>query len=579
MFDAMEPLVQFSPLAGRLVEEIIPGQANRKAEFENDMQAADGADRTMFGYAPVSGCPDNKQTQVLFVLRDGSDEASAQAVMEELGLARLAEDQHFLLLFPNPAEGGWNSETDIDFLSRCFAQLREAKLRVNGFNGMLFYLAVSPAASALLVDMIALRPANVTAAMLGEVPESYKLPEKALGVECAAWCPPGPVAEYLRKANKVRLESLKVGAACYRGENPEVRLVISEQGINADTVRAAWEKLFSPSRRWQNDVYGHYQPRTDFTARGFTAHVEDTSLGVNDGFAHTWFEYVPPQLRGSTEKVPLVFYFHGINCVPLYGAEQSNWHDIADRENFIVVYPAPARGKCWNVYDLPTMPSDFAFVLALLEHMKQVHPIDETRVYLSGFSMGGMMSHALAGVYPELFAAAAPNNAFAFHLFQDPVVALKPFMRGVPEEDIGHVSYSAQAAQCKKAERPDLRMPVFQCAGEIDKLMGLWPVQKDTDDPRIKTLRWWQQYNNIPQQGLDDEAFSGLAADVSGYMDADERYFHQSWRTADESALPLLELVVAKRMAHAIDPVQVEWAWDYIRHFARAADGTLLYNK
>ena len=73
-------------------------------------------------------------------------------------------------------------------------------------------------------------------------------------------------------------------------------------------------------------------------------------------------DHIPPQLRGTTEKVPLVFYFHGVNCVPLYGAEQSGWHDIADRENFILIYPAPAKSKCWNIYDLPNMPSDFAFV-------------------------------------------------------------------------------------------------------------------------------------------------------------------------------------------------------------------------
>ena len=63
--------------------------------------------------------------------------------------------------------------------------------------------------------------------------------------------------------------------------------------------------------------------------------------------------------RGSKEKAPLVFYFHGIGCVPLYGAEQSGWHDIADRENFIVVEsPKPARNKAWNIWDEPGMPSD-----------------------------------------------------------------------------------------------------------------------------------------------------------------------------------------------------------------------------
>lgn len=577
MFDAMEPLVQFSPLAGRLVEEIVPGEANTKAEFENDMAAANGTDRTMFGYAPLSGCPDSKQTQVLFVLRDGSGAASAQAVMDGLGLAQLAEEQHFLLLFPNPAAEGWNSAGDIDFLSRCFAQLRGAKLGVNGFNGMLFYLAVSPAASALLADMIALRPGNVTAAMLGELPEGYALPEKALHVECAAWCPPGPLADYLRGANGVRTADTDTADGCLLGADPEVRLFVREDGISAETLRTAWARLFGPSRRWQNDVHGHYQRRTDFTARGFAAHVQDTSLGVNDRFAHTWFEYVPPRLRGTAEKAPLVFYFHGVNCVPLYGAEQSNWHDIADREGLVVVYPAPARAKAWNIYDLPGMPSDFAFILALIEHMKQVHPIDESRIYLSGFSMGGMMCHALSAAYPERFAAAAPNNAFAFNRFKDPAAALAPFLRGVSEEQIGHVSFSAQMADRKKAENSGLRMPIFQCAGAVDGLIAGWPVCEGMDDVRLKTLRWWQEYNNIPLCGLDSTATSGLAADESGWLDARQRFFHQRWNSADEGGLPLLELVLAKRMPHAIDPVQVEWAWEYLKHFARAADGGLLY--
>lgn len=577
MFDVMEPLTQFSPLAGRLVEEIVPGKANTKAEYENDMAAANGADRTMFGYAPRSGCPDSKQTQVLFVLRDGSDEASAQAAMDALGLDKLAEEQHFLLLFPNPAEDGWNSAWDIDFLSRCFAQLRGAKLGVNGFNGMLFYLALSPAASALLADMIALRPANVTAAMLGSLPEGYAMPKEALGIECAAWCPPGPLADYLRRANGVRPDSADAQTGCLTGSDLEVRLFVREEKISADTVRTAWAELFGPSRRWQNDVHGRYHHRTDFTARGFTAHVQDTSLGVNDGFAHTWFEYVPPQLRGTAEKVPLVFYLHGINCVPLYGAEQSNWHDIADREGLIVVYPAPARAKAWNIYDLPNQPSDFDFILALIDHMKQVHPIDESRIYLSGFSMGGMMCHAFSAAYPERFAAAAPNNAFAFNRFKDPAAALVPLMRGATEEQVGHVSYSAQTADRKKAAKPGLRMPIFQCAGAEDALIAGWPVCEGTDDVRLKTLHWWQEYNNIPLCGMDSTTDSGLAADESSWLDAEKRYFHQSWKSADENGLPLLELMLAKRMPHAIDPVQVEWAWEYLRHFARAADGSLLY--
>ena len=97
--------------------------------------------------------------------------------------------------------------------------------------------------------------------------------------------------------------------------------------------------------------------------------------------------------------------------MPLYGAEQSGWHDIADREDFIVVYPKPAVNKMWNVWDDPVLPSDHAFILALLAYLKDTYPIDETRVYVTGFSMGGMMTHSLACAHPELFAAAYVMSA------------------------------------------------------------------------------------------------------------------------------------------------------------------------
>ena len=78
MNDPMNPLVQFSPYAGKLTEIEVPGVTSHKADFENDVAAASGESRTMWCYAPVSGCPDAKQTQVLFVLRDDSSRESAE---------------------------------------------------------------------------------------------------------------------------------------------------------------------------------------------------------------------------------------------------------------------------------------------------------------------------------------------------------------------------------------------------------------------------------------------------------------------------------------------------------------------
>lgn len=587
MNDSMNPLVQFSPQAGHIVLETVPGLTNTKLEQENDVHAADGADRSMYCYAPQSGCPDPKQTQVVMVLRNGTDAASAEECMKRLGLDTLAEEEHFLLLFPNPQMGGWNyaqdpaRDNDMDYLVRCFGVLRGSKLGVNGFNGMIFYIADSPEASAMLTTLAALRPLNVPAMMVSHLPEEYTLPANALHVETAAWSSDPRVTDYLIQANGVSsTEPEHDGITVHLGTNPECRLITTARPTDADSVRLAWEYLFSRSRRWQNDVYGHYQHRIAFTERGVVAHVSDKSLGVNDNYPHTWYEYIPPQLRNSTEKVPLVFYFHGVNCVPLYGAEQSNWMDVADRENLIVVFPAPARSKCWNIFDLPVLPSDMDFALALVEHMNQVHPIDKSRIYVSGFSMGGAMTHALASTYPEIFAAAAPCNAFAtFFMDADPAKMLQGFIRDVPPEKLGHVCISAERAKEKKAKR-DLLMPVIQNAGAVDNLMMSWPVPTDSEGMAAKSLAWWKNFDHIPQEPMFDEnSETGLAADETIHK-GNGRYTVQSWyNKAVSPDVPLLKLTVAANMPHAIDPVQIEWGWEFMRHFSRGKDGELIVTK
>jgi len=45
---------------------------------------------------------------------------------------------------------------------------------------------------------------------------------------------------------------------------------------------------------------------------------------------------------------------------------------------------------------------------ALLEDAFERYPVDRTRVYLTGLSMGGYGAWGLAGAYPELFAALVP---------------------------------------------------------------------------------------------------------------------------------------------------------------------------
>lgn len=589
MIDKMNEITQFSPFAGQLCLESVPGEISGRREAENEAYAGIGQPRDMYVYAPKSGCPDSKQNQVLMVLRDGNDLESAKEVMARLKLDTLAEEKNFLLIFPNAQSEGWNyankpsQENDMDYLVRCFAALRQSNVGVNGFNGMVFYVADSSAASAMLMTFCALRPLNVPAIMISQFPNGYVLPSQALHEPVAAWSSNPEATGYLMAANRADTSYSEEsdGVTTYYGrENPNIRLLVTDRKTDAQTVRLAWERLFSETRRWQNDTYGTYQARPNFTEKGFVAHVNDTSLGVNNGFAHTWYEYIPPQLRNSKEKVPLVFYFHGGGCVPLYGAEQSCWHDIADEENFIVVYPKASQNAAWNAWNDPSLISDEAFMLALIEHMKTVHPIDERRIYVSGFSMGAMMSNAMACAHPELLAAAAPCNAYNEGYFStySAMQQRRKFASGSVSLLIRKFDQESSPspvrleADAKKASM-DYRMPIFQISGLLDQK---WPITTAADR-RLDTFNYWKKYNNISITELQQNPLyeSGLSADETCYEGDDHRFLHHRWFSQDKGQPALYELLLAKRMPHALDLRAPRYAWTFMKKFSRNPDGTL----
>jgi poly(hydroxyalkanoate) depolymerase family esterase len=591
MIDTMNDITEFSPFGGRLVSEEVKGTIADQKVPENSVKTNQGCDRDMFVYVPASGCPDAKQAQVVMVLRDGLDEQSAADLMKAYRLDDLAEKKHFILVFPNMGVEGWNyasdpnREDDVDYLIRCFAALPVSKGHVAGFNGMIFYIAASKAASAMLMTLAMRSPIDAAGVMISGFPENYGIPSDVPGFPQAAYiCGDNTLAEdYFMQANAVaEADRTELGhVSVYTNPvNPNVRHMHSPHEISAEEIAFAWDALFSETRRWRNDTYGTYQERTNFTDRGFIAHVNDTCLGVNNGFAHTWYEYVPPKLRGTSKKVPLLFYFHGIGCVPLYGAEQSGWHDIADRENFIVVYPKPAIEKRWNVWDDPALPSDMEFVMALLDRMKRLYAIDETRIYLSGFSMGSMMTNALACSYPELFAAAAPCNGphlgylsslkgFAPMLMKmNPKSVLKTMIDQLSDSD----SPTKVLADRKKAQK-DYRMPLIQNSGLLD---GQWPIAK-ADDLWIRTFDYWKSYNNIPTEPytVNPGFESGLTSEETFYEGDDSRFLHHKWLSGDEGHPSLYEVVLAKRMPHALDLRQLGIAWEFMKKFSRNPDGSL----
>lgn len=132
----------------------------------------------------------------------------------------------------------------------------------------------------------------------------------------------------------------------------------------------------------------------------------------HDGVTRTYIVHVPRNVDGAT-PVPLVIDLHGLTSSAGAQASLSGWRRKADEEGFIVVHPQGLNAS-WNGGDLCCGTSqrqgvdDEGFMRALVAEMQKDTCIDPKRVYATGLSNGGAMSHLLACNAADLFAATAP---------------------------------------------------------------------------------------------------------------------------------------------------------------------------
>jgi polyhydroxybutyrate depolymerase len=139
---------------------------------------------------------------------------------------------------------------------------------------------------------------------------------------------------------------------------------------------------------------------------------EHNSMLQHGGQQRQYIVHVPSNYDGH-KAVPLVLDFHGWTSMADREEGASGWREKSDAVGFIAVYPI-GLGDSWNGGALCCGTSqssgvdDEGFALAVVNKMKADACIDPKRVYVTGISNGGAMSHLLACRHADVFAAAAP---------------------------------------------------------------------------------------------------------------------------------------------------------------------------
>jgi len=139
------------------------------------------------------------------------------------------------------------------------------------------------------------------------------------------------------------------------------------------------------------------------------------------GRTRNYVLHVPSAYKG-TAAVPLIVDFHGHGGTGVGQASDSPYPKVVDADGVLMVFPT-AIGD-WNMGPCCADDvDDIGFAKALVSEVESVGCVDPKRVYATGFSMGGAMSHQLACRATDIFAAIAPA---AFDLLEEHLATCKP---------------------------------------------------------------------------------------------------------------------------------------------------------
>ncbi|MCR5206806.1 MAG: hypothetical protein K6E47_17390 [Lachnospiraceae bacterium] len=273
--------------------------------------------------------------------------------------------------------------------------------------------------------------------------------------------------------------------------------------------------------------------------------------------------------------VPLLLAFHGGGDSAFYISYISGWANIAHRHNFLLVSIE---------HHLNSTATE---MIDLIDRLKKKYNIDPTRIYCSGFSMGGCKSWDFIAEHPSYLAAAAPMDA----TFE---VGVNVFGKPSPYPFNTDVPVPCFYAGGEETPLPELPFQAQKCLDRIKYILELNGAAAACENPETTAAETVAQ---TIKTGISSKLSIGIDRKYDVKLADKDNWENKIWgisgdetyKTADKTRNSVLTIELFKngegkcynalgsisKQQHECREHTCENAWRFMSNFRRLPDGSI----
>ncbi len=267
----------------------------------------------------------------------------------------------------------------------------------------------------------------------------------------------------------------------------------------------------------------------------------------NGEYITTWYEFLPEEVFSGTadeHSIPLILVNHGGGDDPVQAVDELGFLKLAGEERVAMVAERHSSENLTASFGSASPFDTCSAVLPqLVRYMLDTYPqLDPSRVYVTGYSMGGSATNR--AVYGDASVFAAAVN-----------------MSGTP--------YEFTEGQDEQFAEIDIPMMLTTCTYDtythFDSANGI--IAPDFQ----MNIKNYLKYNEMDDIEYDFETYplSGFKGDIYRETMVNDEYPLYQWFFLNGEGAPMVGLSIIEFIPHGLYQEYARIAWNYFKQFSR----------